>query len=44
MRSRVRAHPPLKIHIQKLLDNRCYSAILGGYFDGSDWGKCDFVL
>ena len=27
----------------KLLDNHCYSAILEGYFNGSNWGHGDFV-
>ena len=33
----------LKMRGQKLLDNRCYLAILKGYFNGSNWGECDFV-
>jgi len=33
----------LKMRVKKLLDNRCYSAILRGSFNGSDWGECDFV-
>ena len=33
----------LKMCKQELPGNRCYSAILEGYFNGSDWGECDFV-
>ena len=32
------------MRVQKLIDKRCYSAILTGNFNGNDWDKCDFVL